>query len=750
MTGDRPFSKQLRYERELRGWSQADLAEKIACDQKTIGRWERGEGIPRPYHRQHLAKLFGKDVEELGLVGENSTKTLPAPLPDHPIASSSFSREDWGEAPDVVPLYGREEEQAVLAHWIKVLRSRVVAIVGVGGVGKTAVAATVARQAKQDLEYVFWRSLQNAPPPEIFLRQCIAFISHQHYANLPGNSDDEISLLISLMRDHRCLLVLDNFDSVLAAGQSAGRFRDGYNAYGRLLQRVGEARHTSCLLITSREKPKEVAQLEGSKSPVRSLPLSGLPPEVGQQVLQDKDLSGSDAQWQALVERYSGNPLALRLVSEPIQELFAGNISSFLEEETLAFGGINDMLAQQFERLSAQERDIMYWLAIEREPVSLDDLHTNLARPISRGIVFETLSSLRRRSLIEPRGPTQFTLQPVILEYVTMRLVERTCEDFDAEVPETWTQFALCKAQAKDYVRDSQVRLLLAPIAQRLLAKSGKEDIAQRARNMLDAQRRRNAQQPGYLAGNLLNLLSHLHSDLRGMDFSHPVIRQAYVQGVMLPEVNFAHAHFISPIFSNTFGNILSVACSPIGHTAAGTSSGDILVYDSLSGTLCLTCRGHSDGVWSLAFSPDGSLLASSSDDANVRLWDSASGECLSLLQGHTNRARSIAFSPDGSKLASGSDDQAIRIWDTRSGRCFQTLQGHTQRIRWVAFSPDGHMLSSSSDDGTIRSWDTQSYRCLHTLIAERPYERMNISHAQGLTETQKANLRVLGAIEEE
>ncbi len=267
---------------------------------------------------------------------------------------------------------------------------------------------------------------------------------------------------------------------------------------------------------------------------------------------------------------------------------------------------------------------------------------------------------------------------------------------------------------------------------------------------MLDAQRRRNAQQPGYLAGNLLNLLSHLHSDLRGMDFSHPVIRQAYVQGVMLPEVNFAHAHFISPIFSNTFGNILSVACSPIGHTAAGTSSGDILVYDSLSGTLCLTCRGHSDGVWSLAFSPDGSLLASSSDDANVRLWDSASGECLSLLQGHTNRARSIAFSPDGSKLASGSDDQAIRIWDTRSGRCFQTLQGHTQRIRWVAFSPDGHMLSSSSDDGTIRSWDTQSYRCLHTLIAERPYERMNISHAQGLTETQKANLRVLGAIEEE
>ncbi len=716
MTTDRPFSEQLRYERDLRGWSQAELAEKIECDQKTIGRWERGKGIPRPYYRQRLSELFEKDAKELGLLGENLTKTSPASPADHTIASSPCPREDWSEAPDVVPLYGREEELAILARSIKVLRSRVVAIVGVGGVGKTAVAAGIARQVKQDFEYVFWRSLHNAPPPEIFLRQYIAFLSHQHYANLPGNSDDQISVLISLMRDHRCLLLLDNFDSVLAAGQSAGRFRDGYAAYGRLLQCVGETSHASCLLITSREKPKEVAQLEGKNSPVRSLQLSGLPLQAGQQILQDKDLSGSDIQWHALVERYSGNPLALRLVSEPIQELFAGNIGRFLEEETLAFGDINDVLAQQFERLSAQERDIMYWLAIERESVSLDDLHANLARPTPRGILFETLSSLRRRSLIEPRGPTQFTLQPVIMEYVTMRLVEQACEDFDVEIPETWIQFALCKAQAKDYVRDSQVRLLLAPIAQRLLARFDREGIRQRASNMLDDQRQHNAQQPGYLAGNLLNLLSHLRVNLRGMDFSHLVIRQAYLQGTMLPGTNFACAHFISSLFSNTFGNILSVACSPLRHTAAGTSNGDILIYDNLSGMLCLTYRGHTDGTWSLAFSPDGSLLASGSDDSNVRLWDCASGECLDLLQEHTNRVRSIAFSPDGSTLASGSDDQTIRVWDTRSSRCLQTLTGHSDRVWSVAYSPDGKLLASGSTDQTVRLWDMQAGSCLMTL----------------------------------
>jgi WD40 repeat protein/transcriptional regulator with XRE-family HTH domain len=783
VTPARPFSEQLRHEREIRGWSQADLAEKVGCDTKTIGRWERGDGIPRPYHRQTLCELFGKNAEELGLVTENSTTTQPAPFPGHhsapaeesllPISpttlsqptmpeevhagvhiSSALPREDWGEAPDIVHLYGREKEYAELTHWIRDSRSRVVAILGMGGVGKTAVAAMIAMHMKQNFEYVFWRSLQNAPPPEIFLKQCIGFLSHQQHADLPGGIDDQVSLLISAMRDHRCLLVLDNFESVLQPEQSTGQFREGYAAYGRLLQRVGESRHSSCLLITSREKPKEVAQLEGKNAPVRSLSLSGLQLEAGQQMLQDKELIGTDDHWHALVERYSGNPLALRVVSESIQEIFEGHIDRFLQEEALAFGNINDLLDQQFQRLSAREREMMYWLAIEREPTSLDDLRADLVYPMSRGDLLEALGSLRRRSLIEKRGPTQFTLQPVILEYITMSLIDQACQEFDTETPDIWIQFALCKAQARDYVRDSQVRLLLAPVAERLLASAGKESIEKRVRQWLDAQRRTHTQQPGYLAGNMLNLLSYLRIDLRSMDFSHLVIRQAYLQGVMLHETNFAYAHFTSPIFSNTFGNILSVACSPSeqahspwkpGHglreqgrprgyspTAAGTSSGEILIYDALSGALRLTCRRHTDGVWSLAFSPDGSLLASSSDDSDVRLWDSSSGDCLRLLQDHTNRVRSIAFSPDGSTLASGSDDQAIRIWDTHSGRCLQTLAGHTDRVWSVAYSPDGKLLASGSTDQTVRIWDMQTGSCLTTLQGHSGWVRSVAFNAKG------------------
>jgi WD40 repeat protein len=99
--------------------------------------------------------------------------------------------------------------------------------------------------------------------------------------------------------------------------------------------------------------------------------------------------------------------------------------------------------------------------------------------------------------------------------------------------------------------------------------------------------------------------------------------------------------------------------------------------------------------------------------------------------------------------LASGGEDQTVRLWDVNTWQCLQTLQGHSNRVRQVTFSPDGNTLASSSDDGTIKLWDIQTATCLETFISEKPYERMNITHVQGLTEAQKANLEALGAIEE-
>src|SRR5215467_14900231 len=191
---------------------------------------------------------------------------------------------------------------------------------------------------------------------------------------MPEMLDDQISLLVTYLQYHRCLLILDNLESILQPRQRAGLYRGGYEYYGRMIQRLGEVQHQSCLLLTSREKPGEVAHMEGKSSFVRSLHLTGMKQEEGRKLLHDKDLAGTNEQWAQLVEVYGGNPLALKLVSEPIQEVFGGDIGAFLQDGEAAFGDIHDLLEQQFQRLSIQEQEVLYWLAIQRESTSLDEL----------------------------------------------------------------------------------------------------------------------------------------------------------------------------------------------------------------------------------------------------------------------------------------------------------------------------------------------------------------------------------------
>ncbi|MEH1915177.1 NB-ARC domain-containing protein [Nostoc sp.] len=641
--------------------------------------------------------------------------------------SSSNTRLDWGEAIFNSAFYGRIEELITLEQWILNEHCQLVALLGIGGIGKTALSVKFAQKIQDNFEYVIWRSLREAPPVKIILGNLIQFISDEQEteSNLPESLSDRVSRLLYYLQNYRCLVILDNAESILRSGSRAGLYREGYEEYGELLRRVGEATHQSCLVLTSREKPREVALLEGQALTVRSLPLSGLKVAEGQEILKLKGLSAAEDEWKLMIEHYAGNPLALKIVATTIQDVFDGNITEFLQQDTAVFGDIRDILEQQFERLSDLEKEIMYWLAINRESMALSELRDDIISPVPQAKLLEALESLGRRSLIEKATPTLFektvslfTLQPVVMEYVTTNLIELICEEIATQNIDLFTSKALIKATAKEYVRDTQIRLIIKPVIDGLLtAFRSKKNLENHLAQILATLREISPLEQSYTAGNVFNLLCDLETDLSGYDFSYLTIWQADLQNVKLHNTNFAHAHLAKSVFVETFGGIFSVAFSPNGKLlATGDTNGEIRLYEVANSQQLLTCKGHAGWVWSVSFSPNGQVLASGSNDQTIKLWDTSNGQCFKTLEGHTGGVRSVTFNSDGQVLASGSDDQTVKLWNTTTGKCIKTLQEVGCSVWSVAFSPKNYILASGNDDYKVRLWDINSSSCIHTL----------------------------------
>ncbi len=163
---------------------------------------------------------------------------------------------------------------------------------------------------------------------------------------------------------------------------------------------------------------------------------------------------------------------------------------------------------------------------------------------------------------------------------------------------------------------------------------------------------------------------------------------------------------------------VTSVAFSPDG-TRLASSAADkmIMIWDVSTGEQLITIRGHAQGVTSVAFSPDGARLASASMDKTIRLWNASTGEHLETIRGHDEPVISITFSPRGEQLASSSRS-TVRLWSASTAEPVATLHGHESEIvTSIAFSPDGAWIASGSHDATIRAWEASTGKQLNATI---------------------------------
>ena len=710
---DYAFGQAMLTLRTAMNLTQAGLAQLLGVSRGAVLGWEAGSSYPKAEHLKGFIALgvelhawtLGHEEEEIralwyaahqkvlldapwlfSLLDERPPPLLriePAPVEgtrpvDQPVAGSAHTqRVDWDDALDVPSFYGRKSELADLSQWVVQERCRLVSVLGLGGIGKSALSVTLMHQVAEHFEVVLFRSLRDAPSCEAWLADCLQVLSPQPLAEMPASLPGRLSLLLERLRERRALLVLDNLEALLQEGDIGGHYRPGFEEYGYVLRRVGETIHQSCLLLTSREKPVGLVLLEGTHTPTRTLRLAGLDAVAGAQVLAEKEVVGTSQDLARLIEAYAGNPLALKVVAETIADLFAGQFGSFLKQGTVLFGRIEELLAEHFARLSAEEQSVLLWLAIAREPLGLEELQALFVAPGPAEQVLVAVESLRRRSLIE-RGklPGTFTLHPVVLEYVTGLLIEEATGEIKQQQLDRLLEHGLELAGAKEYVRQTQERLILAPILARLRrAYPGRGEVEEHLLALIALLRERSQDAQGYGPANLVALLRELRGHLRGLDLSQLALRGAYLQGVEMQDATLSGATFRDTIFTEAFDAAWAVATSLNGqYWAAGGRRGEVRVWREAGRTLYLVWQAHTDTVSALAFRPDERRLASGSWDGTITLWELERGTSLWTV-GHTSSILSLAFTPDGRALASSSGNEAtVRLWDAKTGTLLETL----------------------------------------------------------------------------
>ena len=402
---------------------------------KAVSEW-LGERVTKKSFRvtvERKQKELGIEIQEPllqsqlddTLTQQSGFKDLPALASKH-TSKITYSPYNWSEAPDISSFRGREKEQELLKRWIIDDECRLVTLFGLNGMGKTALAVKVSQEIKEKFEYIIWRSLRQAPSINNLLGEILQLLPSSSTLRHNQDTNNLISGLIKVFQKHRCLLILDNLESILQSGKLVGQYREDYQWYGELFRRVGETPHKSCLLLTSLEKPRGITKLEGNNLPIRSLHLEALKEADARAILQEMGLADEN-KWNMLIQFYQGNPLALKIVAATIKELLNGQVQAFLDRGSLVFGEICDLLDEPFNRLSNIEKEIIYWLAITNQPVSLTQLEADFWLTPDTSIL-ESMTSLRRRSLVEislGEEEPKFFLQEVVRQYVTKQLVEQ-------------------------------------------------------------------------------------------------------------------------------------------------------------------------------------------------------------------------------------------------------------------------------------------------------------------------------------
>jgi len=321
--------------------------------------------------------------------------------------------QDLSEMPELGDFYDRTPELDTLTTWILQQRSRLIALTGISGIGKTSLAVQLVQQIKDEFEYAVWYTLDQFPSIDKFKSNLTQLFFQSENLDLSATNQKRLPL-IKYLQNHRCLIVLDDIHNLFCSGELAGKYKPECEEYRSLFKQIEKLSHPCCFLLIGWEQPREVTHLKSQNSLIRTLQLKGLDIAAGRQILRDYGLEESDNS-EALIHRYQGNPLWLKSVANLIQELGISATELLLDDTILLPEDLKDVLQKQFDRTSELEKQVMSLLARENQPVNLANLLEK--GQISSSDLLNALQSLSRRCLIE-KQESLYTLPPVLRQYI--------------------------------------------------------------------------------------------------------------------------------------------------------------------------------------------------------------------------------------------------------------------------------------------------------------------------------------------
>lgn len=589
---------------------------------------------------------------------------------------------------------------------------RVLVISGRGGIGKTKIASELIHQIQQNFDATIGISMRDPRALDVVLSEANEQLTSGSAPRFHKPSDIENEFFDIIAR-YNSLVVLDNFETLFEDGENAGTFKGAFQNYTNWIVRFLKEKHSSKILITSREIPSSIRQYIGLHSSVRTHLLNSVETNAARQIVEEiAPCRGTEDEWEQLVNRYSGNPFTLKYASQNISRLYDGRIGRFLQSGSItSFPDAEAFVEYTYNRMTESEKTVAQYIAINRGSAR-DTIIRDLSITFEADSIFCALESLLDyRPFLEYKSGT-FRLPQDAEVFLRKCFVRNVIKELQSGNLTYFCAIPLLRPNLDKYYKDIQKEQIIVKIASDVFFQ-GPKLITEKVAEIVSIIRARFSAHH-FAAANLLHILVHSGYEIGvPLDFSDLCIREGDFQGVSLRSVDFSRCYFYDTVFSERFAGINAVAFEERKQwLAAGDGRGYVRVWDLATKKLVGVKRLHSGWVRSLAFSPLGDLLGSCGDDGKVILWDLRSGGIRSLYTcpekeiAHEYKVRALCFSPDGLTLASGECDSGrIFLWDVYRARCKFVLRGHQHHIRSVCFSSCGEMIVSASHDRAVLVW---------------------------------------------